>query len=88
MLPLKDDLTAYKWINFISLPENAALITNSSKYGTASKNTAQYLEASVKADFDRSFSKADLDNIKWHPPVPAGFDKMEAKALDRIKAAN
>jgi len=79
---------AYKWINFISRPEVAAMITNSEKYGTASKGAAKYLAAAIKADFERSFSKADIDNIKWHPPVPAGFDRIESKALDRIKAAN
>jgi len=84
----KNVSAAYKWINFISKPENAARITNSEKYGTASKDAAKYLEASIKADFERSFSKADIDNIKWHPPVPAGFDRIESKALDRIKAAN
>jgi len=84
----KNVSAAYKWINYISRPENAALITNSEKYGTASKDAGKYLEASIKADFERSFSQADIDNIKWHPPVPAGFDKIESKALDRIKAAN
>ena len=84
----KNVSAAYKWINFISRPENAAMITNSEKYGTASKGASKYLEASIKADFERSFSSADIDNIKWHPPVPAGFDKIESKALDRIKAAN
>ncbi len=79
---------AYKWINFVSKPENAALITNSEKYGTASKGAAQYLDAAIKADFERSFTKADIDNIKWHPPVPEGFEAIESKALDRIKAAN
>lgn len=84
----KNVSAAYKWINFISRPKNAALITNSEKYGTASKDAPKYLEASIKADFERSFTQADIDNIKWHPPVPAGFDKIESKALDRIKAAN
>lgn len=78
---------AYKWINFISRAENAAAITNSSNYGTASKDAGQYLDAGIKADFERSFTKADIDNIKWHPPVPDGFESIEAKVLDRIKAA-
>lgn len=78
---------AYKWINFISQPKNAAVITNSEKYGTASKGATEYLDASIKEDFNRSFSAADIDNIKWHPPVPEGFETIEAKALDRIKAA-
>ncbi len=78
---------AYKWINFISRPKNAASITNSSNYGTATADAAQYLNAGIKADFERSFTKADIDNIKWHPPVPDGFESIEAKVLDRIKAA-
>jgi spermidine/putrescine transport system substrate-binding protein len=78
---------AYKWINFISRPKNAAAITNSSSYATASVGTGKYLDAGIKADFERSFTKADIDNIKWHPPVPDGFESIEAKALDRIKAA-
>lgn len=78
---------AYQWINFISRPENASKITNASNYGTASKDAAQHLDAEIKADFERSFTQADMDNIKWHPPVPAGFESLEAKVLDRIKAA-
>ena len=78
---------AYKWINFISRPKNAAMITNASNYGTASKDAGQHLDAAIKADFERSFTKADIDNIKWHPPVPDGFESIEAKVLDRIKAA-
>ena len=78
---------AYKWINFMSRPKNAAIITNASNYGTASKGAPEFLEAGIKADFERSFTKDDIDNIKWHPPVPEGFEAIEAKALDRIKAA-
>ena len=78
---------AYKWINFISRPKNAAVITNASNYGTASKGAPEFLDKSIKADFERSFTKEDIDNIKWHPPVPDGFESIEAKALDRIKAA-
>ncbi len=84
----KNIAAAYQWINFVSRPENAALITNSEKYGTASKDAVKYFEPAIKADFERSFSQADLDNIKWHPPVPQGFDRIESKALDRIKAAS
>jgi len=78
---------AYQWINFVSRPENAAIITNASHYGTASKDADQHLDAEIKADFKRSFTQEDMDNIKWHPPVPDGFEAIEAKVLDRIKAA-
>lgn len=78
---------AYKWINFMLEPKNAAYFTNKEGYGTASVDASKYYSDEIKNNFKRSFSKADIDNIKWHPPVPAGFEKIEAKVLDRIKAA-
>ncbi|HIP13097.1 MAG TPA: extracellular solute-binding protein [Arcobacter sp.] len=78
---------AYKWINFMLEPRNAAYFTNKEGYGTASNGADWYYSDEIKNNFKRSFSKADIDNIKWHPPVPAGFEKIEAKVLDRIKAA-
>jgi len=78
---------AYKWINFMLKAENAAYFTNKEGYGTSSKGADEFLSKEVKDNFNRSFSKADIDNIKWHPPVPAGFETIEAKVLDRIKAA-
>ncbi len=78
---------AYKWINFMLRPENAAYFTNQEGYGTASVGVEKYLKQEIKDNFKRSFSKADIDNIKWHPPVPEGFESIEAKALEKIKAA-
>ncbi|RTZ64189.1 MAG: spermidine/putrescine ABC transporter substrate-binding protein [Aquificaceae bacterium] len=78
---------AYKWMNFMLKPENAAYFTNKEGYGTASKGADKFLSKEIKDNFSRSFSKEDIDNIKWHPPVPDGFEKIEAKVLDRIKAA-
>jgi spermidine/putrescine transport system substrate-binding protein len=78
---------AYKWINFMLKPENAAYFTNQEGYGTASVGAEKYLKQEIKDNFKRSFSKADIDNIKWHPPVPEGFESIEAKALEKIKAA-
>ena len=78
---------AYKYINFMLRPENAAYFTNQEGYGTASKDAIKFLDDKIKANFSRSFPPKDLDNIKWHPPVPAGFEKIESKVLDRIKAA-
>ena len=78
---------AYKWINFMLKPENAAYFTNDSGYGTASNGAIEFLDADKKANFQRSFSKADIDNIKWYPPVPAKLEKIEGKLLDKIKAA-
>jgi len=78
---------AYKWINFILRPENAAVFTNSEKYGTASNGAGKYLEASVGANFERCFPLADIANIKWYPPVPAKLEQIEGKILDKVKAA-
>jgi spermidine/putrescine transport system substrate-binding protein len=79
---------AYKWINFMLRPENAAYFTNESGYGTASKGAVEFLDPDKKANFERSFSQEDIDNIKWYPPVPANIEKIEGKILDKIKAAN
>ncbi len=68
-------------------PENAAYFTNKEGYGTASADSIKYLNDEIKGNFNRSFPKEVLDNIKWHPPVPDGFETIEAKVLDRIKAA-
>lgn len=79
---------AYKWINFMLKPENAAVFTNAEKYGTASKGANAYYDAEIKADFERSFTEADIDNIKWYPPVPVKLEQIEGKILDKVKAAN
>jgi len=79
---------AYKFINFMLKPENAAFFTNKEGYGTASQGAEKFLSKEIKDNFTRSFTKADIDNIKWHPPVPDGFEAIESKALEKIKAAN
>ncbi len=78
---------AYKWINFMLRPENAAVFTNMEKYGTASKGAIKLCDPAVKANFERSFSAADIDNIKWYPPVPAKLEQIEGMILDKVKAA-
>lgn len=78
---------AYKWINFMLSPKNAAYFTNKEGYGTASAGAGEYFNDETKDNFSRSFSKEDLANIKWHPPIPAGYERIESKVLDRIKAA-
>ncbi len=79
---------AYKWINFMMKPENSSVFTNAEKTPTASKDAGKFIEAGFQANFDRSYSKEVIDNIKWYPPVPAGIEAMEGKVLDKIKAAN
>ena len=84
----KNVAAAYKWINFMLKPENAAVFTNMEKYGTASAGAIDHYDPDVKANFKRSFSQADIDNIKWYPPVPAKLESIEGLILDKVKAAN
>jgi spermidine/putrescine transport system substrate-binding protein len=78
---------AYKWINFILRPENAAAFMNQEKYGTASKGAIEMTEAEVRGNFERCFPQAAIDNIKWYPPVPAKLEEIEGLILDKVKAA-
>jgi spermidine/putrescine transport system substrate-binding protein len=79
---------AYKWINFMLRPENAAVFTNMEKCGTASKGSIQLCEEGVRANFERSFPQEAIDSIKWYPPVPAQLEAIEGMILDKVKAAN
>jgi spermidine/putrescine transport system substrate-binding protein len=78
---------AYKWINFMLRPENAAIFTNIEKYGTASNGAVKFTNASVRGNFERCFPQEAIDNIKWYPPVPAKLEAIEGKILDKVKAA-
>jgi spermidine/putrescine transport system substrate-binding protein len=78
---------AYKWINFMLKPENAAAFTNMEKYGTASKGSIQLTNVDIRGNFERCFPQAAIDNIKWYPPVPAKLEAIEGKILDKVKAA-
>jgi spermidine/putrescine transport system substrate-binding protein len=78
---------AYKWINFMLNPENAAAFTNMEKYATASKGSIQLTNVDIRGNFERCFPPAAVDNIKWYPPVPAKLEQIEGKILDKVKAA-
>jgi spermidine/putrescine transport system substrate-binding protein len=88
-LPRKteNEEAAYKWINFVMRPEVAAMITADAGNFTASKGSEAHVNETLRRQFGDSFSPADIDNIKWYPPVPAGLEVMEGKTLDRIVAA-
>ncbi len=78
---------AYKFINFMLKPENAAVFVNHEKYQSASNGVEKYVDEAIKADWRRTFSKEDLEKVHWYPALPAACEKIEAKALERIKAA-
>jgi len=79
---------AYKWINFILRPENAAVFTNVETYGTASKDAGKYLNPEIAANFARGLPPEALANTNWYPTVPPGLEEMEGKVMDKIRAAN
>jgi spermidine/putrescine transport system substrate-binding protein len=83
----KNTAAAYKWINFMLQPENAAVFTNSENTGTASAGAGQFLNAEIKGNFERCFPMAAIANIKWYPPVPAKLEEIEGMILDKVKAA-
>jgi len=78
---------AYKWINFMLRPENAGYFTTQENTPTASAGGNEFVAESVRANFERSFPPAVIDNIKWYPPVPVELEAMEGKMLDKVKAA-
>ena len=78
---------AYKWINFFLRPENAAVFTNKEKFGTASPGAVKYMEPHIKANFERCFPPEVMANMNWYPTIPAGIEDMEAKTLEKIRAA-
>ena len=69
-------------------PEIAAKVAASADNFTGSKGADQLMDARLKAQFAASFPEAALKNVKWYPAVPAGIEDIEARVLDRIKAAN
>ena len=79
---------AYKWINFILKPENAAYVTNKSSYMTVSNGASKFLDAKIKENYNRSYTPEAIKNIKWYDALPSGFAEIEAKALEKIKAAS
>lgn len=89
VLPAKGqaDDAAYAWINFVMQPEISAKITAAAGNFTASAGADAFAEDSLKAKYQASFPPADVDNIKWYPPVPAGLEAIEGAVLDRVKAA-
>lgn len=78
---------AYKWINFMLRPENAAVFTNKEKYGTASKDAVKFLEPNIAANFTRGLPPEALANTNWYPTVPPGLEEMEGKVMDKVKAS-
>lgn len=78
---------AYKFINFMLNPQNAAMFTNLDTTANCSKGANEFVKDEIRSNFERSFSPAAIDNIKWYPPVPAKLEEIEGRILDKVKAA-
>ncbi|GFZ82240.1 extracellular solute-binding protein [Elstera cyanobacteriorum] len=87
-LPAKGqaDDAAYKWINFVMRPDNAAAIVDASGSFSASKGSDEKVSEKMKKPFQAFFPPAVIANIKWFPAIPAGLEEMEGKILDKIAA--
>ncbi|MGL6316453.1 extracellular solute-binding protein [Vibrio sp. WXL103] len=83
----RNEMAAYKWINFVMRPDIAARITEAAGNFTASQGADELVNETAKKQFQKSFPTAAIDNIKWYPAVPAGLEEMEGLTLDRIKAS-
>lgn len=80
------DEAAYKWINFVMQPEIAAMIVESSGSFSAAKGSDEKVSDKLRKSFQAFFPPAVIANIKWFPAIPAGFEDMEGKILDRVGA--
>ena len=78
---------AYKWINFILRPENAAFISEYSGYKTGAKNYESLMTEEARKSYNDAFSAEDVKRIKWFQPIPPGVEDIEGKILERVKAA-
>jgi len=88
-LPAKSENVAgaYKLINYLLKPENAAAFTNAENYGTASKDAAKYLSPESADNFKRCFTPEVMANMNWYPTVPPGLEEMEGKVMDKVRAS-
>jgi len=63
------------------------VFTNKEKFGTASKDAVKYMDADIKANFERCFPPSVMANMNWYPTVPPGLESMEARTLEKIRIA-
>jgi spermidine/putrescine transport system substrate-binding protein len=80
------DEAAYKWINFVMRPENAALVVDAAGSFSASKGSDALVSSKLRDAFHDAFTPAVIANVKWFPAIPAGLEAMEGKVLDRVAA--
>lgn len=83
----KADDAAYKWINFVMLPDIVKLMSDSTGAIAAVNGGVDLLPEDKKAAVKIAFDDKAMANLKFFANIPAGLEDMEGKALERIKAA-
>ena len=82
------DDAAYKWINFVTKPENVKIMSASTGALAAVPDAMSLLPDDKRAAVEAGFTEADMDNLKFFANIPPGIEDMEGLALERIKAAS
>lgn len=82
----KADDAAYKWINFVMRPENAALVMQSSNSMSAAVGAQDRVPEKLRASIGKVYPPQAIANIRWFPPIPPGLESREGKILDRVAA--
>ncbi|MDI9409252.1 MAG: extracellular solute-binding protein [Candidatus Pacebacteria bacterium] len=87
-LPAKgtNDAAAYKWINFVNRPDNAAVIIDSAASASAAVGASAKAQSATGKAIAAFYTPGVIASIKWFPPIPAGLEEMEGKILDSIQA--
>ena len=81
------DDAAYKWINFVTRPENVKVMSASTGALAAVPNATELLPDDKRAAVEAAFTQEAIDNLKFFANIPPGIEDMEGIALERIKAA-
>ncbi|TDH38390.1 extracellular solute-binding protein [Pseudohoeflea suaedae] len=82
------DDAAYKWINFVTKPENVKIMSAATGALAAVPDAMSLLPDDKRAAVEAGFTEADMDNLKFFANIPPGIEDMEGLALERIKAAS
>jgi len=78
---------AYKWINFMMQPENAAVIVNNTGYQTASEGSAAMASPEMAKLVAESLPPEKLASINWYFPLPSYATDIQADVEEALKAA-
>lgn len=78
---------AYRWINFMLRPENAAVLVNLEKVGTAALGAVALADEGMRDNFQRSFGAAGVGRIRWDGPLSSEVEAIEGRILEKVAAA-